>query len=166
MALDAVQREEWIQQYADGPSKLRDALQRTPESAQKWRPGPGKWSVHEIICHCADSETNAALRIRSLLAEKDPVLVGYDQDEWARRLDYHQHPLEPALATVEAVRANTAVLLRRLQDSDWAKVGRHTESGRYSAETWLEIYANHLDQHVRQIDRNLAAWRAAQSSAK
>ena len=24
----------------------------------KWRPGKGKWSVHEVVCHCADSETN------------------------------------------------------------------------------------------------------------
>jgi hypothetical protein len=78
-----------------------------------------------------------------------------------RRFDYHCHPLAPALAVVEAVRANTAILLRRMPEDAWQRVGRHTESGTYSAEDWLKIYAEHLEIHSRQIDDNMAAWRAA-----
>ena len=48
------------------------ALAKVPPEALKWRPAPGKWSVHEIIIHCADSEANAHMRVRYLLAEKDP----------------------------------------------------------------------------------------------
>ena len=58
-------------------------------------------------------------------------------------------------------RANTAALLRRLPDSAWSKVGRHTESGRYTAEDWLQIYADHLENHARQIEANVAAWNGA-----
>src|SRR3989475_8505767 len=47
----------------------------------------------------SDSETNAHMRLRYLVAEADPVIVGYDQDQWALAFDYHAHPLEPALAT-------------------------------------------------------------------
>src|ERR671923_2336609 len=108
------EREERIEQYARGPLRLRSALALVPDAAVKWRPGPGRWSAHEIVCHCADSEVNGVARIRYLLAEKDPVIVGYDQDEWARAFDYHAHPLETALLTVEAVRANTVPLLRRI----------------------------------------------------
>jgi hypothetical protein len=74
--------------------------------------------------------------------------------------DYHAAPLEPALAVVEAVRTNTAALIRRLPDEAWAREGRHTESGRYTAEDWLKIYADHLEGHARQIEANVAAWRA------
>ncbi|MBI2014254.1 MAG: DinB family protein, partial [Candidatus Rokubacteria bacterium] len=77
--------------------------------------------------------------------------------------DYHAHPLEPALATVEAVRANTTALIRRLPDEARRRVGRHTESGRYTAEDWLGIYAEHLEGHARQIEQNVAAWRAARA---
>ena len=128
--------------------------------ARKWRPAPGRWTVHEVVCHCADSETNAALRIRYLVVEKDPLIVGYDQAHWARVFDYHSAPLEPALAVVEAVRANTALLLRRLPEKTWSAVARHTESGRYTAEDWLNVYAEHLEKHSGQIERNLAAWQA------
>lgn len=152
------EREDAILRYARGPALLRAALAQVPAEAMQWRPGPGQWSAHEVIVHCADSETNSVARIRFLLAEEDPVIVAYDQDRWARALDYHALPLDPALATVEAVRANTGPLLRRMTDAQWQRAGRHTESGRYSAETWLEIYAEHLEIHARQLERNLAAW--------
>jgi hypothetical protein len=92
--------------------------------------------------------------------ERDPLLVGYDQDEWARHLDYHGLSLELALATLEAVRASTAALLRRLPETTWRREGRHTESGRYTAEDWLRTYAEHLEIHARQIEATLAAWEA------
>lgn len=152
------ERTELIQHYADGPARLRAALNRVPAEARQWRPAPGEWSAHEIICHCADSETNASLRIRYLAAEPDPLILGYDQERWAVRFDYHSHPLAPALAAVAATRANTLALLRRLPDDVWAREGRHSESGRYTAEGWLAIYAAHLEEHAQQIERNLAAW--------
>lgn len=159
--LDRAAREALIQQYAQGPARLRAALAQVPPGARQWRPAPGEWSAHEVVVHCADSETNAAARIRYVVAEKDPVVLGYDQDAWAVTFDYHQHPLEPALATVEAVRANTVVLLRRLPEEAWSRAGRHTESGPYGALDWLRIYAEHLEGHARQIEGNLEAWRRA-----
>jgi hypothetical protein len=158
MALSAAQRTRLIEQYARGPTRLRDALAAVPPEALKWRHAPAEWSVHEIICHCADSETNAAVRIRYLVAEAEPLILGYDQEVWAETLDYHRHPLEPALAVVTAVRAHTSALLRRLPDAAWERRGRHTESGAYGAEDWLTIYAEHLEGHARQIEGNLAAW--------
>jgi hypothetical protein len=158
MAMSPSERQDLIEQYARGPERLRAALAKVPEEARKWRPGPGKWSAHEVVVHCADSETNAALRLRYLLAEQDPLIVGYDQDAWARRFDYHAQPLEPSLAATEAARGRTAPLLRVMSDADWAREGRHTESGRYTAEDWLRIYAQHLEGHAGQIERNLAAW--------
>jgi hypothetical protein len=159
--MDASERQRLIAQYEAGPARLRQALGRVPEEALAWRPAPGEWSAHEVICHCADSESNASLRIRYLLAERDPVIVGYDQDAWATVLDYHGHPLPVALAVVEATRAHTAALIRRLPEAAWKRQGRHTESGRYSAEDWLRLYAEHLEGHARQIEANAAAWAAA-----
>ena len=161
MPLTPSEREDLIARYARGPQQIRSALARTPEEARQWRPGPDRWSVHEVVVHCADSEANAALRLRYLLAEKEPVIIGYDQEAWARLFDYHSEPLEPALAAVEAARGRTVPLLRRLTDADWAKEGRHTESGRYTVEEWLGIYAAHLEGHAAQIERNLAAWKAS-----
>ena len=61
---------------------------------------------------------------------------------------------------MDAIRAGTHALLRRLPESAWAREGRHSESGRYTAENWLAIYAEHLHGHARQIEDNVKAWRA------
>jgi hypothetical protein len=160
MALAKSERDDLIRRYEGGAAKLRAAWERVPAEARKWRPAEGKWSAHEVVCHAADSETNAHARIRFLAAEPSPVILGYDQAHWAEALDYHTLPVEPAMATVEAVRANTVPLLRRMPEDAWARKGTHTESGAYTAEDWLRIYADHLDKHAGQIDRNLEAWKA------
>jgi hypothetical protein len=61
---------------------------------------------------------------------------------------------------VEATRANTAALLRTLPEQAWQSEGTHSASGRYTAEDWLRIYAEHVEKHSRQIDRNVEAWKA------
>ena len=152
------QRRVLIDQYATGSERLERALAAVPTAALQWRPGPGRWSVHEIIVHCADSETNAHMRLRYLVAEPDPLIVGYDQDHWATELDYHAHPIPLALATIRAVRANTVPLLHRLTEGQWLRVGRHTEHPTFGVEPWLKAYSEHLDVHVRQIGRNVEAW--------
>ncbi len=115
------QRTALIQRYQDGPRILEAALAQVPSKALQWQPAPGKWSVHEVIIHCADSETNAHMRIRYVIGEADALIVGYDQDRWANVFGYHDLPLEPALATIRAVRANTVPLLRRLTEEQWSR---------------------------------------------
>jgi hypothetical protein len=164
MALSHDEREALIEQYARGPVRIRETLASVPNEALAWRPAAGKWSVHEVVVHCADSETNAAMRIRYLIAEREPLIVGYDQDAWARVFDYQAQPLEDSLAAASAARGRTVPLLRRLTEGDWRKEGRHTESGRYTVEDWLRIYAAHLEGHAKQIERNVEAWKASASS--
>jgi len=155
-----------IAQYADGPHRLRQAFDAVPAQARQWRPAPTEWSAHEVVVHCADSETQAASRIRTLLSSTDPLIQGYDEAAWARDLDYHAHPVDVALATVDAVRSHTTALIRRLPDEAWAREGRHTESGHYTAEDWLRIYADHLENHARQIEANVAAFTNVAASKK
>jgi len=152
------QRALLIQQYRRGPSELEAALSETTEASRSWRPGRGEWTIHEIICHCADSETSGYVRIRMLAAESSPLIVGYDQDLWATLFDYASLPLETSLSVVRAVRASTSDLLDRLPETVWIKEGRHSESGVYDADTWLSIYGVHLTEHAEQIRRNHKQW--------
>ena len=159
--LSAEEREKLILEYEKGATLLRTAWESIPEDAEKWRPGPDKWSAHEVVIHCADSETYAATRIRLLIGEKDPLIVGYDQEAWAKTFNYHAQSTDRALRTIDAVRTGTLPILRSLVEADWAKEGRHTQSGPYNACDWLKSYGPHLTNHAKQIERNLAAFRAA-----
>ena len=160
MALTPFERGAFLDRFEAGPALLRQAWNEVPPEARRWRPGDGKWSAHEVVVHCADSEAYGHTRIRLLLAEPAPSIVGYDENRWARTFDYHAHDAELAFLAIEAVRANTVALLRRLPDSAFGRVGRHSESGVYTDADWFRIYAEHLEVHAAQIRRTLAAWRA------
>jgi hypothetical protein len=157
------ERNKLIERYAMGPALLREALGRAPEEMRKWRPEPNEFSVHEVIVHCADSETNSHGRIRYIMTEDNATIIGYDPPVWAAAFHYLDHPLAAAMLTVEAVRANTVPILRRASEEQWSHAGTHTEMGPYGAETWLEVYAAHCYDHAQQIDAVAAAWRAAQA---
>jgi hypothetical protein len=156
--MDQQERDALIGRYRSGYTAIAEALVKiTPEELDA-RPGPGKWTVREIVHHLADSETTAGIRIRRLLAEDRPEITGYDQDEFARRLHYDR-PHETSLQLFKVVRESTAELLERMSPSDWLREGTHSESGRYTPETWLTIYAAHAHKHANQI-------RAARDAAR
>ncbi len=156
------ERADLIKRYGGGVALLKEALAEVPPKAMRWKPAPDKWSVHEVVVHCADSETNAAMRIRYLVGEDNPVIHGYDQDRWVQACDYASQSVDLALAQVAAVRAWTHKFIATLPDAAWARAGTHTEmpGESYTALKWLEIYAEHLEIHARQIRRNVAAWKA------
>ncbi len=104
MSLTPSEIADLVAQYAAGPDVLQSALGSVPAAAMQWRPAEGEWSVHEIVVHCADSETASAHRLRVLIAEANPVIVGYDQAAWANLLDYHARPIDVALGAVVAAR--------------------------------------------------------------
>jgi hypothetical protein len=151
------ERADLIERYKEGYRQVADALRGIMQDEWDFRQGPGKWTVREIVHHLADSEGNSAIRLRKLLVEHNPYIQGYDQDEFARRLRYSSRPVEPALKAFEGARGTTAQLLDLMSDEDWKRTGEHSESGPYSAETWLGIYAVHAHNHADQIRRNREA---------
>ena len=150
--MNAAQREAMIDQYEDGFRVVAAALEGISAAELEAREAPGEWSPREIVHHLADSEMTSAIRLRLLIAEDEPRIIGYDQEEFVRRL-VPDRPIEPSLAAFQAARASTAPILRRLSDSEWRRAGTHSESGRYAVEDWLQIYAGHAHDHADQIRR-------------
>jgi hypothetical protein len=148
--MDASAREQLIAQYRDGYKAVSESLLRITDKELDARPGPGRWSAREIVHHLADSEMNAAMRLRLLLAQDRPAIQAIDQDEFARRLHYDR-PHQSSLEAFRWARESTAELLERLTPEDWLREGTHSEVGAFGVEKWLEIYAPHAHRHAAQI---------------
>jgi hypothetical protein len=116
------------------------------------RAAEGGWTGRQVVHHLADSELTSAVRLRRLLAEDAPEIVGYDEARFADVLHYDR-PVAAALRAVEAARETSAELLDRLTEEDWRRTGTHTESGAYGVEVWLRTYADHPYDHTRQLRR-------------
>ncbi|HZT76821.1 MAG TPA: DinB family protein [Vicinamibacterales bacterium] len=162
--MDADKRQALIDEYKDGYRVISEALAGATDEDLDARPAPNKWTAREVVHHLADSEMTAAIRLRLLLALDEPQIVGYDQDEFARRLHYDR-PIEASVEAFKSARRTTAELLERMSDADWQRAGTHTEHGRYTAERWLEIYAPHAHKHAEQIKVARSAARKQEAAA-
>lgn len=147
------ERQQLISQYEAGYDEVLKNLADFPPESLTAHPIPGKWSAAEIVHHLADSETTSALRLRRLLAEDHPLIQGYDQDQYAANLHYTERDIAPALQAFRFARETTAQLIHLMKEEDWHREGTHSESGSYTTEDWLRIYAAHAHNHAAQIGR-------------
>ena len=150
--MDQETRRTLVQKYKEGYQAVTEALESITAAELDARPSPDKWSAREIVHHLADSEMTSAIRLRLLIAEERPSIRGYDQDEFSRRL-YYDRPIEASLAALKAARQTTSDILERLTEAEWKREGTHSEVGRYTVDTWLEIYGVHAHNHAQQIVR-------------
>ena len=150
--MNAAERAALIDRYEDGFRAVTAALEAITDAELEAREAPGEWSPREIAHHLADSEMTSAIRLRLLIAQDAPTLLGYDQEAFVRSL-YPDRPIGPSLAAFEAARAATVPILRRLGEEQWRRAGTHSESGRYTVEYWLRIYSGHAHDHADQIRR-------------
>lgn len=157
--MNADERRRLIAKYREGPAEVGRSLAGISEAELDFRIAEGEWTPREVVHHLADSEMTAAIRLRRLIAEDEPVIVGYDQELFARRL-YYGRPIEGSLLALAGARASTAEFMDEFQESDWERFGSHTEyPGPFTVIGWLEYYAEHAHDHADQIRRSLAAAR-------
>ncbi len=159
--MDRETRQQLLDAYKDGYRVVAEALAGAKDEELDTPPGEGKWTARQIVHHLADSEMTSAIRLRLLIASPSPNIVGYDQEEFAKKLYYDDRPIEASLDAFNAARRTTAEILDRLSEAEWLREGTHTEHGRYTVHRWLEIYATHAHAHADQI---LAARDAARKA--
>lgn len=161
--MEKYEREDYIEKYRTAFDEFEAALSSIPKEAWLFKPAPKEWSVHQVIVHLADSETNSYLRARRMIAEPGQMLMAYDQDVWADNLDYHNQNTDDALAVTRLVRKMTYALIRDLPDQVWSNTAKHPEYDEpYPFEKWLRIYANHPREHAKQITDNYRTWKEQQ----
>jgi len=150
-----------IEQYGRGFDLLTAALAEVPKEAWEFKPEPTEWSVHEIIVHMADSESMSALRARKLIVEPGSALMGYEESKWADALNYREQSDEDALEIIRLARLTTYRILKTLPDEVFNNSVTHPEYDEpYTFESWLNIYARHIPNHIEQIRNNVKLWRA------
>ena len=161
MSMTPEERDALMVRYRDGAEAFRAAIADVEDGELDERPLEGEWTVREIAHHLADSELTSAVRLRRLIAEDDPVIQGYDEMEFVRRLHVTERPIASSIDAAAAARASTLTILEALTEDEWSRSGTHTDHGTYAVEEWLRDYADHPWDHAEQARRVLAALRAS-----
>jgi tRNA-binding EMAP/Myf-like protein len=126
-----------------------------------WTTSPSRWSIAQIVTHLADAEIVGAYRFRLILAAPGTPIQAYDQNDWARELDYAGADATASLALFTALRTAQVRLLRRLDDAQLDRFGMHAERGKESIRHLLGLYAGHDLNHLAQIERLIVEGRHA-----
>ena len=114
------------------------------------RPGPTKWSLHELMAHLADCELVWCWRIRETLGTPNPSLQAFDQDRWADR--YTAYTFPQAQATFDTLRAWNLSLLTTVTAEDRARPAQHAEQGSITLGSVLGTVAGHDLHHLRLLE--------------
>ena len=112
---------------------------------------PGKWSVRFLLCHLSDSETVLFDRIRRVLSEPRQVRWVYDQDAWAKGLDYSQVPLEISRRVYESVRNAVIYYAGVHYDQKGHLEFVHSVTGVRTLKDEFDKVPAHNEHHLSQI---------------
>ena len=155
-------RRQKIDSYGRAADQLDEALNQFPRHMWQYKPGPDRWSIHEIILHITDSEVNSYVRCRCFLAEPGKTIMAYDENRWAVSLRYHDQSTTAAIELFRLLRQMSYRLIETLPHDVWSETINHPESGRMTLDDWLTIYSNHVPEHIRQMQATYDAWVAEQ----
>jgi uncharacterized damage-inducible protein DinB len=142
---------ELIDNYLAGPRSLRQAVAGLSREQLLARPVAGKWSTLEVVCHLTDFEPIMADRMKRVIAEEKPQLIGADENRFAAALAYQERDVEEELAIMERTRSQMARILRTLPPEALQRVGVHNERGPLSLQNLLTTAINHIPHHVKFI---------------
>ena len=145
------------------PERVREEVGGLSEEQLRFRPGEGQWCIKEVIGHLRDFAEIDHDRLMRMISMESPLLPGYDQEELVRERKYLEADLAPVLSELASFREQTVHVLTELVDANWARQGRHEETGRMSILQFMERLARHEAmhlEHVRALKRQAVAGRA------
>lgn len=114
-------------------------------------PKEGEWSAAYLIHHMADADMHFATRFLHILTVNKPAIVSFDEDVYPDRLKYASRDAHDSLASIIGLHKVIANILSLVDDSDWNRVGIHSEKGEVSLAEVLTLANNHTKSHVEQL---------------
>lgn len=158
--MEQTERDQYLAIVRSTPERLKAALAGVPRKLLTWRPAPGKWSIHEIVCHMRDAERMGYLyRYTTMLTEDNPRLPDVDGDKLALEQQYPRLALREVLKDWRAARKEVLAILKKVKPAQWARIGTHETAGPMSLETVLQRQAQGNDEaHLGQIEQIKKRW--------
>lgn len=98
-------------------------LRAVPGERETHRYAPGKWSVREVVAHLVDTEHLFTYRALSFARGDLGPLPGMEQEQWNDEGGAASVPLEALTKEMEAVRASTIALFRRMPEAALGRRG-------------------------------------------
>jgi hypothetical protein len=140
-----------IDEYEKGGDDLRMAVRGLEHHDLVAFPVHGSWSIQQIVIHLVDSDLILADRMKRVIAEENPALIGFDESRFAKSLHYHDQSVDDAVTIFELNRRNFGKVLHKLPDDAFSRIGTHNERGPLKLSDLLHGAVSHLKHHLKFI---------------
>jgi uncharacterized damage-inducible protein DinB len=138
-----------IDRYLSDATKLSNSIEGLSRDEMLAFPVPGTWSIQQIVLHLVDSDLVLADRMKRVIAEERPLLIGFDETKFAARLHYESQDAALAAAIFRDNRRQMAEVLKRLPPAAFERVGIHSERGKVTLADLVANAVNHLEHHLK-----------------
>lgn len=138
-----------IEAYEKGGGVLREAIAGLSREDFLAVPVAGSWSIQQIVLHLMDSDLIASDRMKRIIAEENPAIIGYDETAFSVKLCYEKQDPVKAAEIFRLNREMTAVILKSLPGEAFERVGTHNERGKMTLGGMVDLYVQHLEHHLR-----------------
>ena len=100
-----------------GQISALEKLKSLPEDKANHAYADGKWTVKEVIGHCADAERVFTYRLTRIARGDKTPLAGFDENAWAKTAPHGKRPMPAVVDEFIAVRGATLALLDSLDET-------------------------------------------------
>jgi hypothetical protein len=142
---------------AQTASTLGDIVGRHSATLLRSRPFEGKWTPNEVIGHLTDSDWVYGYRLRLILCEDAPAILGITQDLWVGVLRHNEREPSELVEIFRTLRQFNLAVWRRTPPEELRRIGEHNERGPESLSMMLRLLAGHDLSHLAQITRFIEA---------
>jgi uncharacterized damage-inducible protein DinB len=143
-------RREFINEIAKLPEKLQNSIANLNDEQLDTPYRPGGWTVRQTVHHVADSHLNSLTRFKLALTEEVPTIRPYYEDRWAELADSFL-PIEHSMQIIEGLHFRWTTLLKSMTEEHFKRKLIHPESGEWTLEEFLGLYAWHSRHHTAHI---------------
>lgn len=150
--IDQDRRAEFIHTIADLPKNITSAVEGLTDAQLDTPYRPGGWTVRQTVHHVADSHLNSFCRFKLALTEETPTIRPYEEALWAELAD-SKLPIDVSLSIIDGTHQRWVALLNSMSDADFESAFNHPETGIWTLDSTLALYAWHSRHHTAHITR-------------
>jgi DinB superfamily len=112
---------------------------------------PGKWTLKEVLLHCADAERIFAYRALRIARGDQTPLPGWDEQAYTPQSGAKDRTMASILDELESVREATVTLFQGLPAEAWERKG-NANGKEITVRAIAWITAGHLLHHLQVIE--------------
>ncbi len=148
---DFTNRSENLRTIAELPAKVASAVAGLTDEQLDTPYRDGGWTVRQTVHHLADSHMNSLIRFKLALTEDEvPTIKPYYEDRWAELGDMNL-PVDVSLGLIKGIHTRWSALLDSMTDADFQRLFIHPETGEWTLDGALALYAWHSKHHTAHI---------------